>query len=136
MKNERTLYLIRGLPGSGKSTYAKKLVKPEHHFEADQYFMIDGRYQFNPTKLHAAHADCFDRVRTAMLAGDTDSVAVSNTFVKAWELEPHIKLAQNLGWKTKILRMSNKYGSVHGVPLAAIERMRANFEPVNGEIIL
>ena len=47
------LILIRGLPGSGKSTLALRLMSSNgltcaQHFEADQYFMEDGEYNFTP----------------------------------------------------------------------------------------
>ena len=40
----KTLYIVRGVPGSGKSTFAKTLGGT--HFETDNYFMIDGEYKF------------------------------------------------------------------------------------------
>jgi adenylate kinase family enzyme len=36
---EKNLYIVRGLPGSGKSTFARSIAKPYQIFEADQYFM-------------------------------------------------------------------------------------------------
>ncbi len=62
MKN---LYLLRGIPGAGKSTLAKQL--GDAHFEADSYFMIDGEYQFDPTKLRKAHEWCQGQVELAMI---------------------------------------------------------------------
>jgi len=49
--------LIRGLPGSGKTTMAKKIEGFEH-FEADQYFEKDGSYEFDPSELNSAHEEC------------------------------------------------------------------------------
>lgn len=46
------LLLIRGLPGSGKSTMAKEYAKAGYvHCEADQFFEIDGQYRFDASKL-------------------------------------------------------------------------------------
>lgn len=40
--------ILRGLPGSGKSTYAKKLAEEGWlHFENDMYFMKNGKYVFD-----------------------------------------------------------------------------------------
>ena len=47
------LILVRGLPGSGKSTEAKKIAKTGYyHFEADQYFITpSGEYKFDKNLL-------------------------------------------------------------------------------------
>ena len=50
MKN---LYLLRGLPGSGKSTLSTQL--GGSHFETDKYFVGEnGEYNFDPSKLKEA----------------------------------------------------------------------------------
>ena len=64
--NMKNLYIVRGLPGSGKSTFAKSIAKPYQVFEADQYFMKNGKYKFDPTKLKEAHNDCKNRVTRRM----------------------------------------------------------------------
>lgn len=57
-----TLYLIRGIPGSGKSTFAQQLLAAEvvdSVFEADHYFYdVDGRYVFDASKIGEAHSRC------------------------------------------------------------------------------
>jgi predicted kinase len=129
------LFVVRGLPGSGKSTYAKTLVQPSAHFEADQYFVRGGKYNFDPSKLKDAHADCLARTRKAMVEGKHKRVAVSNTFTMKWEVQPYIDLAKELGWTVKVIRMTGNYGSIHDVPPEAIERMRGRFEPITGEVL-
>jgi len=55
MEKSISLVIIRGCSGSGKSTLAKLLGSNFKHFEADMYFMKNGVYQFDGTKLGAAH---------------------------------------------------------------------------------
>ncbi len=53
------LVLIRGLPGSGKSTMAKDLATQGYlHFEADMYFELDGHYRYDASCIREAHSWC------------------------------------------------------------------------------
>lgn len=119
------LLLIRGLPGSGKTTMAKKYEKVGYvHCEADQYFEVNGEYRFDGSKLRAAHDDCLRRAIAAMDAGR--SVVVANTFTRLWEMEPYLRAA-----KRRVVEATGNWPNIHGVPADAIERMRARWEPVD-----
>jgi len=124
------LLLIRGLPGSGKTTLAKKYAADGYvHCEADQYFEAGGEYRFDGSKLRAAHDDCLRRAIAAMDAGRP--VVVANTFTRRWEMEPYLRAAKRRGVKVRIIEATGNWKNVHGVPEDAIERMRARWEPVD-----
>jgi len=123
-----TLYLIRGLPGSGKSTLARKLVKEENICEADQFFYQNGEYQFDRTRLADAHKLCQAKCAARMLH-QTEPVAVANTFVKRWEMDTYIQFAREANWNLVEITVKGPFQSIHHVPLATIERMKAQFEP-------
>ena len=133
MKN---LYIVRGLPGSGKSTFAKTLVG--HDFlvcEADKYFMVDGEYKFDATKLKEAHESCRNMVETYMkdsLVNDQfyREIAASNTFTQEWEMEPYIALANKYGYRVTSVIVENRHDGVneHGVPEDKIQLMKERFE--------
>lgn len=77
-----TLYLIRGVPGSGKSTFANNILQAglvAGVVEADDYFIdvVTGEYNFDPSKLKNAHSYCQSLAETLIFNGW--SVAVSNT---------------------------------------------------------
>ena len=130
------LTLLRGLPGAGKSTLAEKLVregKADHWFEADQYFTspLTGEYTFSREKLGEAHDWCL--AQTAAKLGAGKNVVVSNTFTMLWELEKYLDVAKHFGAELEVLCLTTQFGSVHGVPPEAVERMAARWEAFPGE---
>ena len=134
MKN---LILLRGVPGSGKSTTAKLLGAGGAgyaHFEADMYFMQDGIYKFNPSKIKDAHAWCQNSVEHAMLmnhtTGDNSTIIVSNTFTQEWEMEAYYKLAKQWNYRVTSLIVENRHGgsNVHNVPDEVLTKMKDRFE--------
>ena len=126
------LYIVRGIPGSGKSTFAKSLGGT--HFETDSFFMVDGEYKFDPTKLKEAHKWCQDSVNTAMLlnhtAGFNNVIVVSNTFTQDWEMEPYFQMANYFDYKVFSIVVENRHGGInqHGVPEDKIQIMKDRFE--------
>lgn len=121
------LYIIRGLPGSGKSTFAKSL----HcvvHFEADQWFVdSNGIYRFNRDDLKLAHKWCQETVEANLSFGH--DVAVSNTFVKRWEIQPYVDMAVKLGHMYLVITCEGKFPNVHNVPDHVVSRMKVQWEP-------
>lgn len=129
----QVLYLVRGLPGAGKSTLAAKLAPIVR--EADQYFVHDGVYNYDPSRISLAHADCLARTRDALETGQ--DVAVANTFVRRWELQPYRDLAATMFPDVSVVEVSVvgrwtpeelAARTVHHVPAAKIGAMRAAWE--------
>ena len=128
------LILIRGVSGSGKTTYAKKLMKEDpslSHYEADMYFYKNGNYEFNPSKLKDAHGWCKAQTEIDLMSGK--SVIVSNTFTQKWEIEPYIQLGKKYGADIIVKKATGNYQNVHGVPPEALERMRSRWEDLDNE---
>lgn len=119
-----TLYIVRGLPGSGKSTYAKSLGIP--HFEADMYFMQDGEYKFNASLLHHAHMWCYNRVAELLDVGV--DVVVSNTFTTVKEMKNYLNVAKMYNCNVVIVEVKTQYGSIHNVPEETIAKMKARWQ--------
>ena len=122
----KKLIIIRGLPGSGKTTFANLLTNVV--CEADDYFYKDGVYQFDREHLKEAHRQCQTKVFQAMQA-NVPIIAVSNTAVRRWEMEIYYGFAISFGYEVTEITMSGKlYKSIHGVPDEVIERMKETWE--------
>ena len=124
----KVLYIVRGLPGSGKSTFTQTLT--ENHWEADMYFVnANGEYKFNMDEIKNAHQWCRDAVEDAMKRG-LDKIAVSNTFTMDWEMAPYIKLADQHNYTIFFLIVENRHGGVnkHDVPVETLYNMHKRFE--------
>ena len=123
----KELFLLRGLPGAGKSTLAKSL--GGSHMEADKYFMYEGKYEFDPSKTRDAHEWCQNAVNVWM-TNNTEKIVVSNTFTQEWEMDYYFELAKEHGYRVYSLIVENRHGGVneHGVPTEKVEQMRNRFE--------
>lgn len=129
----KVLIILRGLPGSGKTSFAKYMFS-NNVFEADQYFYdSQGNYNFDATKLPDAHKNCQRRVEELMQMSETtqygQEIVVSNTATTERELQPYLDLAKLYGYKVVSLIVENRHGnsSVHNVPAETIEKMRDRF---------
>lgn len=120
------LVLIRGLPGSGKSTMARNMTG-YRHLEADMFFTdLDGVYIYDASKIKAAHEWCQINVKWALERGE--KVVVSNTFTRSFEMEPYFEMAKTLGIEPRIIEATGNWPNVHGVPAEVVEKMRQRWE--------
>lgn len=119
---KKILYLVRGLPGSGKTTLSTNL--SPNVCEADMFFMRTGEYKFDMDSLPAAHFWCRNRCESFMRDG-VDSVVVSNTLTSEDELKPYIEMANEFGYQVVSIVVENRHGknSIHDVPKQTIDKM-------------
>lgn len=123
------IILIRGLPGSGKTTMAHKIATKHGHvvMEADLYFYDEkGVYDFDPKELKKAH--CWCQMQVSRLMYHNKNIVVANTFIRKWEMEPYYKLADDYGYFINVIVCSNNYGSIHHVPDWKIKQMEDTWE--------
>lgn len=124
----KTLTLVRGTPGAGKSTLARQLKGAlfAKHLEADMYFINDGVYQFDINELMDAHDWC--KRTTHNLLEDHISVIVSNTFTTKKELVPYFEIAKSHGIVPNVITCQGNFKSIHGVPEETLAKMKARFD--------
>ena len=130
------LFLVRGLPGSGKTSFASAIWNNYAVCEADKFFYDkEGNYNFDPSKLREAHTWCKNEVESRMIEHQNNQqyypeIAVSNTFTQEWEMEDYFKLAEKYEYKVVSLILENRHGSqnVHGVPDEKLQIMKDRFQ--------
>jgi len=139
-RNSYKVYILQGVPGSGKSTWIGEHIPSLRHavfgkpqiVSADFYFMQRGVYRFDPSKLGAAHEACMDDFLSGVTAPAEEraDIVVDNTNITALEMAPYYLAGRAKGFEVVIVRFDVDVHvaaarNVHGVPLAAIERMAA-----------
>jgi predicted kinase len=135
----RELLILRGLPGGGKSTVAKSILEGSSSVivcSADDYFMVDGRYEFDPARLGKAHQACIMSADRSMANGYA-LVVIDNTNIKKEHYLPYIKMAEKYGYTVTVRTIGSVDPSVvstyhkrqvHGVPEETIRRMAETWE--------
>jgi predicted ABC-type ATPase len=129
--------VLSGCSGSGKSTYAKKLLEDANGratcVSADHYFERGGYYDFKSDELPQAHGYCFRRFINALRdgnAGVLDTIIIDNTNQSAANISPYFLGAQAFGWTSELVTVlcdvevaaaRNK----HGVPPEKVRQQAA-----------
>jgi len=129
------LILLRGLPGSGKTTLAKIILQLRSTDEpeilsADDFFEDkEGEYNFDPTKLKEAHNYCQFRCSERMRQQKA-RIVVANTFTQEWEMDEYFKMAERYNYRVHTVVVENRHGNenVHGVPEVKLQQMKSRFE--------
>ncbi|MGV3666796.1 MAG: AAA family ATPase [Leptospira bouyouniensis] len=132
--NQKTLLLLRGIPGSGKSTFANQIASTNGApiFSIDSYFENEkGEYNFDFSKNHLAYKECESKTKLALEKG-IPFIIVDNTFTLEWELKPYEDMAKTFGYLCFVVTVENRHGgkNVHQIPEGQIEKMKAKFKVV------
>lgn len=138
MQNPPDLILVRGHPGSGKTTHALalKAFRPALvHIENDQAFTDEnGHYTFDLARHQEAKDSCLQRTAQALSRGLP--VVVSNTFTTRAELAPYIAMATQMGKRVGVVEMFGQFPNHHDVPEAVVTAKKEAFESYPGAHII
>ena len=130
-QENKILYIMRGISGSGKSSIAKQLANENDIFSTDDFFTIEGKYQYDPSMIGHAHQWNQARVSMAMKKG-ISPIVVDNTNIEAWEAKPYVEEGLKQGYQIEVVETNTpwKFNSEelakrnkHGVPKEVIEDM-------------
>ncbi|KAF7771472.1 hypothetical protein PCIT_a4058 [Pseudoalteromonas citrea] len=142
----KQVFILRGLPGSGKSHYAESLSDEMVAGDESQFFICstddyfyneDGEYHFQKFKLPQYHNLNLARFINALAEG-IPLVIVDNTNIRKWEFVAYSTAATAMGYqvkevivgevKDKSLQHLYAKRNTHGIALKTISKMAYMFE--------
>ena len=130
---------MRGISGSGKSTYIKSHFPDAYVCSADHYFIgSDGVYRFDPKLLGAAHRNCYSKFLLAIEQKGTsraEMIVVDNTNTQLFEFYGYVQLAWAYNIPIEIIRMDTPIEiaaarNLHGVPFKNVKSMQDRFQTI------
>lgn len=138
----KVLTIIRGLPGSGKTSLARALQADafEHgadippYFEADKWFFECNDCVFDGSKLGIAHEWCRENCKMAMEA-ELDHIIVSNTAITQKEWMPYYEMAEEYGYQVQVIDVYGTFKSVHNVPEKTMKKMEERWVPFDRKLL-
>jgi len=141
---------MQGVPGMGKDffidNFRKEMQLSTEEMvvcSADDHFMKNGHYDWNPAQLATAHGSCFKKF-VAALDSFTPYVFVNNTNIMKVQWKQYTYFAEKRGYNVEFVNLFEEFDlstslkrdelcrkfaerNVHSVPMASIERMMAQY---------
>lgn len=145
---KKTVIINRAVPGSGKTTITKCIIKELEKYKikvalhsTDEYFMNEGRYEFDTRKLELYHKQNLDDFETSLEKG-CDVAICDNTNLAPWQSEPYTNLARKHGYQIIFItldprelekhveaqKITDEKPDAHGVGEEVLKDMIAEYE--------
>lgn len=148
----KKVIVMSGIPGSGKSTWATNNYSKALYCSADNYFIKDGLYDFDASKLSKAHNYCMKKFLESIdyLENEQESeeefntrleqdgwdpiIVVDNTNLSKWEASPYIAVAKAKDFEIEVVRIISINPDIaagrntHGVPYNKVLEMHNRME--------
>jgi predicted kinase len=102
----KRLYVMQGVPGSGKSTIADYLGQQLSGFQlsTDMWRYAGGAYEYDPETNKRFHTDCQKACIIAM-QDETPVIIIDNTNITYWQAEPYIIAARIFDYEVQVIRV-------------------------------
>lgn len=146
-KGFRVCIILRGLPGSGKSFLAKKIVDDtvrknptDHIISADDFFYRSGKYLYDISKLTEAHQTA-QRTFFNRASKGYSPLIIDNTNMEHWEMFPYIQAAIQYSYHLEIIEPQTPWKCTasklahrnkHSVPMDKIKKMMDKYQKIGG----
>lgn len=133
MDENAAMFLLRGAPGSGKSTMAERIrgCGGALIFETDNFFVDSVNrhdYHFDASLLGTAHWWNQGEVIRACRDYPTVPVIVANTFTHNWEIKPYLEIAKAFKRRVFVLTLRTEHDNVHNVPDETVKKHRLGLQ--------
>jgi predicted kinase len=105
--DDRVLYLMQGVPGSGKSTIARMIQESYGGgaviLSTDDFRLApDGSYTFDMAENAKYHQMCQRRAAELMQEG-APVLIIDNTNIQEWQAHPYLVLAEIWGYTVQVV---------------------------------
>ena len=146
MDINKKIFILRGLPGVGKSTLASYLAtnlapkkgegKGAIILSSDDFFIAsNGKYIFDDNKIVEAHKWNFKRFKEA-IERELSPIIIDNSNYKKYHYYQYVDYAQRKNYSVAVIVIPHNDVSdkeleertPHGIKRRTIEKMRRNFE--------
>ncbi len=125
------VYILRGVSGSGKSTFTKKLKNATIH-STDLFFYKGRKYRFDIKKLKYFHNKNFEEFKKS-LKKRKRNIVLDNTNLVFEQIKPYIDEAKMAGYKVILVdflpkgREYHYKKNTHNVPKKVISNQIKNY---------
>lgn len=127
MKNKRPrLQIIRGLPGSGKTSLALDRYSHLMRIETDMFFTRRGKYVFT-LDLNKKAVKWFNKTVRDMAKTGMDFVVTGVFAAHTERLANTISTGIDYGYEVYLKTLTKNYGNIHDVPKEHLDAMRDGF---------
>lgn len=123
----KEVYILRGLPGSGKTKLAESLITNVDGVicSADDFMYVNGVYSWTDARACYSHHACKD-LFIKSLDENKERIVLSNTNYRLADVKYYGELAVHYGYTVFVLIVENHHGGVnsHGVDDKKLAEMK------------
>ena len=132
MDSQLTLHIVRGLPGTGKTTFVQRTYPGMLQIENDQVWVTpDGKYEYIEEGDPRGRVRDYVRAMVTTAMKQKVNIAVSRVGCSIGSVKELVELAEAHGYKYRIYLMDpdnlKHFKNVHDVPEEALKSMKEHF---------